>query len=238
MKRILSLYDFSAYILRPWAEAGYSCIAVDLLHSDAMRIEVFASGGSIEYLALDLHSRPAVEALFSAVAPVQVFAFPVCTELASSGARHWRAKAEANRYFQIEAIEPVLMIDELCRQSDIPYVFENPKGLLSTIWRKPDWTFSPYEYGGYLPESDCHPHFDIIPPRDAYTKETYIWAYKRTKPPIKPVPPRTVATAKGNYSPQYAFLGGKSLSTKLIRSATPRGFAQACFEHYRSLVDA
>jgi len=42
------------------------------------------------------------------------------------------------------------------------------------------------------------------------------------KKPVKPV---------NNY-PGWTKLGGKSLRTKNIRSATPRGFAQAVFEKY------
>lgn len=233
---ILSLYDFTGYSLRPWAEGGHRCLAVDLLHASNPRLETFPSGGSIEYLALDLHNREALVAVFLATKPKRVFGFPVCTDLAGSGARHWKKKAEENKFFQVEAIAPILWIDDLCRERNIPFILENPKGLLSTVWRQPDWSFSPHEYGGYLPEDDKHPMFDVIPSRDRYTKETYIWAYLSEKPPMKPVEPIFVDTIQGPVAPQYAMLGGKSQMTKTIRSATPRGFAYACFAAYKDLL--
>jgi hypothetical protein len=66
-----------------------------------------------------------------------------------------------------------------------------------------------------------------IPNRDAYTKETYLWTGNGfVFPEKKPVEPVLI---KGS-SPQWAKLGGKSLKTKNIRSATPRGFALAVYE--------
>lgn len=35
---------------------------------------------------------------------------------------------------------------------EVPYMIENPRSVLSTQWRKPDHSFDPWEYGGYLPE--------------------------------------------------------------------------------------
>lgn len=235
---IVSLYDYTGFMLQPWAEAGFRCLAVDLLHAHNPRVESYPSGGSIEYLPIDLTDKESLTAIFDATNPKQIFAFPVCTELAGSGAKHWKLKSVEDPFFQVKAIEPITWIDELCVSRDIPYLIENPKGLLSTVWRPYDWNFSPEQYGGYLPLDDRHPLYDIIPPRDAYTKETYIWARKREKPPISPVLPITVETAGGNYSPQFALLGGKSLKTKSIRSVTPRGFAKACFLHYKDALHA
>ena len=53
---------------------------------------------------------------------------------------------------------------------------ENPVGALSRLWRKPDYTFDPCDYGAYLSKTDTHPQFPKhIPPRDAYRKRTCIW---------------------------------------------------------------
>jgi hypothetical protein len=43
-------------------------------------------------------------------------------------------------------------------------MLENPVGVLSSYWRKPDHTFDPCDYGGYL-----------NPAGDAYTKKTCLW---------------------------------------------------------------
>ena len=102
---------------------------------------------------------------------------------------------------------------------------ENPVSVISTMWRKPDYKFDPFEYGGYLPEDDNHPIYpEHIKPRDAYPKKTCIWSGNGFIMPEK----IKVNVAPG-FSDQHKRLGGKSLKTKNIRSATPRGFATAVF---------
>ena len=44
------------------------------------------------------------------------------------------------------------------------------------------------------------------------------------------MPDKKPVDVEPGYSDQHKKLGGKSLKTKNIRSATPRGFAQAVFE--------
>ena len=108
----------------------------------------------------------------------------------------------------------------------IPYFIENPVSVLSTLWRKPDYSFHPFEYGGYIePDEAEHPKWpDYIAPMDAYPKKTCLWTGGGfTMPTISPVEP------EAGHSRQHLKLGGKSQKTKNIRSATPRGFAQAVF---------
>lgn len=64
-----------------------------------------------------------------------------------------------------------------------------------------------------------------IAPRDAYPKKTCLWTGNGFNMPYwLPVP------VEEGYSRQHKKLGGKSMCTKNIRSATPRGFALAVFE--------
>ena len=105
------------------------------------------------------------------------------------------------------------------------WAFENPKSMLQHYIGPPDYKFNPWEFGGYLPEDDIHPRWpDYIPPRDAYPKETWIWAGSKFTFPIK----SSVYCPPG-WSPQTTKLGGKSEKTKQIRSETPRGFAIATY---------
>jgi hypothetical protein len=92
--------------------------------------------------------------------------------------------------------------------------------------------FQPCDFGGYLPEDDGgNPYPDIIPARDAYTKKTCLWTGNGFVMPAKrPVEPEKFTGKNGlNFSGPAWKLGGKSLRTKNIRSATPRGFAKAVF---------
>ena len=160
-----------------------------------------------------------------AMKPSFVMGFPPCTDLAVSGAAHFASKRAANPNFQNEAVNLALSVRSVGLMANCPWFFENPVSVLSTIFRKPDHIFHPYEYGGYLPENDTHPRWpDYIAPRDSYPKKTCIWAGGGFIMPEK----RPVGRAEG-YSAQHRKLGGKSEKTKQIRSETPRGFARAVF---------
>lgn len=234
---ILSLYDFTGTVLRPWAEAGHACLALDILHPVEGRSELFlGSGGRIDYYPVDLHNETAVHDIITSLTPKFVFGFPVCTDLAVSGTRHWKKKAAADPMFQVKAMQAFIFPVELCETLSILYAFENPVGVLSSVWRKPSFSFDPFEYGGYLPLDDVNPVSSLIPARDAYRKATYIWCDKRLEKPLpKPVLPVTVGQ-KNNFAPQFAFTGGASLKTKMIRSATPRGFAIAAYQAWNSYI--
>lgn len=136
-----------------------------------------------------------------------VFAFPPCTDLASSGARWWKGKGL--RALSV-AIELVARCAEICEQSGAPWMIENPIGALSTHWRKPDFAFDPCDYGGYL-----------SPEGDFYTKRTCLWVGGGFNIPI----PRPVFPYEGS----KMHLISPSAERANLRSETPMGFAQAVF---------
>lgn len=159
-----------------------------------------------------------------------LMSFPPCTDLAVSGARWFADKKIKNPNYREEAIELVLLGDRIGRSISSSHFSENPIGVLSTNWRKYDFSFDPFEYGGYLSEDDAHPEWpEYIAARDAYTKKTCLWTSSNfVMPPKKPIP----VLESGDSVSQHAKLGGKSLKTKNIRSATPRGFSKALAELY------
>ena len=152
-----------------------------------------------------------------------VFGFPECTDLTNAGAKHFKGKADFNLLFQAEAIELADLVRVVANLYRCKWAFENPKGAISTQYRKYDFRFDPCDYGGYLPASDEHPIYpEIYPGQDAYNKDTCIWHGGGFKQPKKL---RVEPPFKEN--PGWKKCGGKSVKTKNIRSATPRGFAQA-----------
>lgn len=225
---VISLFDYTGVMVRPWADAGYECHCYDIQH------EGYTVRDGIHYHAADLSDIAVLDAIvdrFKGRTAI-VFGFPPCTDLASSGARHWAKKAEADPRFQRKAIELASNVVWVASKLEAPYMLENPIGALCTQWDKPDHKFHPYEYGGYLPEDDVHPLWpNVIPERDAYTKTTCLWTGSGFKlPQAKPVQPIRITYANGKSgSPQWAKLGGSSQRTKNIRSATPRGFAMAVY---------
>ena len=224
---VISLYDFTGEAAKPWALDGYDCVCFDIQHSGvAVKNEAFQGGGTISYLRADLHDRNVLSEIAYHYRDRVAFgmAFPVCTDLAVSGAGHFASKEDADPIFQEKAADHAKWCATVFEKIDCPYFIENPISRLSTLWREPDFKFDPYEYGGYIPDDEAtHPKWpEYIAPRDAYPKRTCLWTGRGFIMPDK----RPVECPEG-YSTQHKKLGGKSQKTKNIRSATPRGFAIA-----------
>ena len=241
MKIVISLYDFTGEALKPWADAGHECYAFDIQHDPHEITKEYSRkhmDGSIEYRHADLHDHETLNAIqdeFSDQHVVFGMAFPVCTDMAVSGAAWFKKKAEANPSFQDEAVSYAMWCAKLFNSMHIPYFIENPVSVLATMWRKPDYYFHPYYYGGYIPDDEAeHPRWpEYIAPYDAYPKKTCLWTGGNFNMP----PPCYSNLPDGSYSKQHLKLGGKSQRTKDIRSATPRGFAIAIYEANRQPVE-
>jgi len=217
---IISLCDLTGIMAEPWIRNGYDVILVDPQHDGTTWLN---EKGMV---LLPKTVEEAIPDLRKVTDCKMVFAFPPCTDLAVSGAAHFESKRSRDVHFQAKA----LMVVEQCKMVGemlgVPYFIENPVSVISSAWRKPDYTFHPYEYGGYLSVNDEHPLYpEYIAPRDAYPKKTCLWVGGGFKMPI----PKVVIPVEG-YSKQHLKLGGRSLKTKNIRSCTPRGFAQATYE--------
>lgn len=81
-----------------------------------------------------------------------IIAFPPCTHLAVSGAAWFEQKRKDGR--QQQGIDFFMLFANA--KSD-RVAIENPVGIMSTVWRKPDQIIQPYEYG------------------DPYSKKTCLW---------------------------------------------------------------
>ena len=235
-KAVISLFDLTGQMCKPWADAKYHTFQFDMQHAHGLNGQgrKYTIGGMA-----DTWKKPIAE-IFAAYDVAMVFGFPPCTDLAISGARHFAAKADANPNYRAEAMELVYLTHDMANLNfpledaplyGVPYAIENPVSIISSQWRKPNHIFQPCDFGGYLPEDDTSPYPDIIPARDAYTKKTCLWTGNGfVMPEARPVDPVKYQDRNGlNYSALHWKLGGKSLRTKNIRSATPRGFAKAVF---------
>lgn len=227
---IFSLFDGSGKAVKDWADNGYKCICFNADggdHGDYQSVRI--QHENIEYVNVWIDERFYHRARLEEWGiPDFIMAFPPCTDLANSGSRHWAKKRLENPSFQDEAADTCRIAADIADYFGVPYMIENPVGKLSTLWRKPDYTFHPCDYAGYLPEDDKHPDFpDIIPARDRYFKKTCLWTGNGFV-----IPPRALILPKeeDKDNPGWAKTGGKSSRTKMIRSLTPRGFARAVFE--------
>ena len=138
-----------------------------------------------------------------------VLCAPPCTEFAGSGARWWKSKGEKALLEGLSVVDACLRIIAMTKPKF--WALENPVGRLRRYLGDPHLIFDPCEYG------------------DPYTKKTLVWGNfnipKRSK-----VEPEYITLKNGKRgSWMWAKLGGKSNKTKLLRSATPDGFAKAFY---------
>jgi hypothetical protein len=136
----LGLCEESGIMARPWADAGYRCICVDLFTQPGVR-------DGIEYVQADLlrYLPPRDPIAF-------VAAFPPCTDQSVSGARWFKEKGIHGLAGAIELVEASVRI---CEWSGAPWLLENPVSVISSYWRNPDYIFHPYEYGDPYLKKTC-----------------------------------------------------------------------------------
>jgi hypothetical protein len=201
---VLSLCDRTGNMVRPWLDAGYDAITVDV--QDEAFPEINRRHIRRDVRSLDLFG-PDKRIVF-------VAAFPPCTHFAVSGARWFRDKGLD---VLIEALEIVNACRKICETSGAPWMLENPVGTLSTItetyWQPPSHSFDPNDYG------------------DPYTKKTLLWAGGGfvMPPVVKPgdlfAQPTWVEPTEG--SKMHKLPPSPDRADK--RSETPMGFAEAVF---------
>lgn len=137
-----------------------------------------------------------------------IIAFPPCTHLASSGAAWFKAKQADGR--QQQGIDFFLAIANApCEKIAI----ENPVGIMSSKFRKPDQIIQPYEFG------------------DPYSKRTCLWL--KGLPKLEPTnivePGEQVTFASGRSMPKW-YADAWALSPEersKARSKTFPGIAKA-----------
>ena len=198
---VISCFDYTGNMARPWADAGYSCFCVDLRHEPGERRD-----GNIRYIGADMLDwlPPNAPVAFAAF-------FPPCTHVAVSGARWFKDKGlgallEAIRLFQAAV--------RLAEWSQAPHLIENPVSTISSYWRKPDYTFNPCDYAGYLGGES-----------DFYTKKTCLWVGGGFVMPA----PKPLVPVDGSRMWRLP----PSADRASLLSETPKGFAQAVFEANR-----
>ena len=199
---VLSLFDLTGNMVRPWAEAGYECICVDIqqppgwgeIGGDGWRAKTF--GGDIRNWL-----PPPEQYAF-------VFAFPPCTDQAVSGARWFQDKGLAGLAGAVELVE---RSRDIAEWSGAEWIIENPVSTMSSYWRKPDYSFHPGDYADFCLN-------------DNYSKKTCLWASPGV---IMPKPARSGELPPMDDRIHKAPPGPGRAN---FRSATPMGFARAFFE--------
>lgn len=151
---VISAFDYSTIAARPWADAGYTCYCIDIRHECGQKRD-----GNIIRVGADIQRwiPPRGDIHFAMF-------FPPCTDVAVSGASHFRRKG---LHRLSDAVRLFARCVDIAETLDCAWMIENPVSTISTYWRKPDHYFDPCDYG------------------DTYTKKTCLWTNERFVMPPK-----------------------------------------------------
>lgn len=142
---VISCFDKTTNMVKPWAKAGYLCYCVDIEHKQGynydMKNNIVLVGANI----LDWIPPEKAKVKIS-------FFFPPCTDLAISGARWFKMKGLDSL---IEALKLFSASIKFAEEFNAPYMIENPISTVSTYWRKPDYKFQPWMYGDMYLKRTC-----------------------------------------------------------------------------------
>jgi hypothetical protein len=215
---VISLFDHSGIMVEPWLEAGAECWIVDIRHppshsgKESVIMDERGDERGIHRVHHDLSTPWLYPGDKSDVA--MVFAFPPCDHLAVSGARWFKGKGLR---VLSKSIELFATAADFCEWSGAPYLIENPVSTISTYWRRPDYTFHPFQYTGY--------HGG-----DNYTKKTCLWTGNNFSMP-RPL------MLWGLGEPDHRIHAEPpSPERSERRGVTPKGFAHAVFEENKYLL--
>lgn len=129
--KVLVACEFSGTVRDAFAARGHKAVSCDLLPTLKPGLHIIGDVLNFINDGYDL-----------------IIAHPPCTHLASSGARWFKDKQKE----QEEAVAFVLRL----ANADCPKIaIENPIGVLSSRWRKPDQIIQPWQYGHGETKATC-----------------------------------------------------------------------------------
>lgn len=157
------LCDKSGVMAKPWAEAGYECLCIDIQHP----IRKPRAEAGIVYQWGDVRTWVPPEELAHRVAFIA--AFPPCTHVTNAGARDHRTKGTG---LLRDSLELFSACYSAARWSGAPFMIENPVGKFSDHMQQPDYIFQPWQYGDLWRKRTClWTGGGFVMPTPLYTEE-------------------------------------------------------------------
>lgn len=193
--KILVACEYSGTVRDAFESRGHDAWSVDLLPSELPGNHY--QGDVFEFIELN----PGWDLMI---------AHPPCTDLSASGARWWKEKREIGS--QQKSVNFFL---NLARVKIERKCIENPIGIMSKLYRKPDQYIEPYEYG--------HPE----------TKRTCLWL--TGLPKLKStniVHPENITGKDGKIYSKIHYMSGNKKERPRIRSLTYQGWADAMADQW------
>jgi len=152
-----------------------------------------------------------------------LLAFPPCTHLSSSG-QHWFSRGLKDPKLREDAAEFFMSF----AKANCPRIaIENPVGIMSTRWRKPDQKIQPWQFGHPMTKTTCLWLQGLPPPRptEILEKPATGWENQSFRPDGK-------YASFVNYDERGKILSWNDPRTAKIRSKTFPGIAKAMAEQW------
>lgn len=131
--KVLIACEYSGAVRDAFSELGHDAMSCDLLPTESDGKHYQGDVRDVLDFPWDL-----------------MIAHPPCTHLSVSGARHFKAKRLDGR--QQSAVSFFLALSK----ADIPKIaIENPVCVISSLWRKPDQTIQPWQFGHGETKATC-----------------------------------------------------------------------------------
>lgn len=148
-----------------------------------------------------------------------IIAHPPCTRLCTTSQRWLYFGEKEYRAKKIQEQQKAIVFFMLIACADCDKIaIENPQGIMSTAFRKPDCIYNPYDFEG---ETEC--------------KKTCLWL--KGLPPLKPTRKKTLPKEERTQGIFKSHFDGKvfawgSEECSRLRSQTPIGVAEAMGEQW------
>lgn len=200
MKTIISLFDFTGNWSKPWKDAGYEVVQVDIKNG-------------IDILNWDYKNEVKGEV-------VGILAAVPCTDYAVSGARWFKDKDIDGRTEQSQKL--VAKTKEIIDYYNPNWwVIENPVSRIHNLnpWMgKPKFRFHPYEFAGFADDKES----------EQYSKKTVLWG-KFNNPIKNELPCLDTERIHQPKRVDGSYIGWNTEECKTARQITPQGFSRAFY---------
>jgi hypothetical protein len=199
---VLIACEFSGIVRDAFREAGHDAVSCDLLPTERPGPHIQGDVREVLGDGWDL-----------------MVAHPPCTYLSRAGARWWKVPGRQ------EKAEEAAAFIRLLYDAPIPRVaIENPIGMLNRLWRYPDQTIEPFEFG------------------DPFRKRTCLWL--RGLPPLLATvhvadPKYWIDSYPGRRTPGFDYRSTRGSARRASdRARTFPGIAAAMANQWGSLLAA
>ncbi len=206
--KVLVACEFSQVVCKAFRDRGHEAYSCDLLPTEG-NPEWHIQGDVLKHLddGWDL-----------------MIAHPPCTYLASSGSRWLYDKRYPNR--KNDQTKAINFFMGLFNAPINKVAVENPVGIISSVFRKPDQIIEPYYFGDEAQKATCLWLKNL--PKLRYGKEVQI-ALGEIKPPQSEIVDKGEMhiTKSGKVIPKWYSLLAVNKERQKLRSVTFNGIAQA-----------